>query len=117
MVQEKYDTWRLPCCLSGDRIATGSSLALLHLFAADCADGGDAAAIFLDCGDSRAPAATELRARFLFFVFGAGFLFRRVSTFPECAALLLDDSSIARDFLLGRSVSGSVVLAFVAGAP
>src|SRR4029077_16734230 len=26
MVQEKYDTWRLPCWLSKDRIATGSSL-------------------------------------------------------------------------------------------
>src|SRR5580698_5285057 len=25
MVQEKYDTWRLPCSVSRDRIATGSS--------------------------------------------------------------------------------------------
>ena len=116
-MQEKYDTWRLPCCLSGDRIAAGLSVALFDLSTADRSYGGDAAAVFLDCGDPRSPAATELRASFLFFVFGAGILFRRVSSGPEWAAVLLNDSSVARDFLLGRGVPGIVVSAFVAGAP
>ena len=115
-MQEKYDTWRLPCCLTRDRIAAGLSFALFDLSTADRSYGGDAAAVFLDCGDSRSPAAEEFRTSFLFFVFGAGFLFWRVAPGPEWATVLLDDSPIAWDFLLGRSVLRSVVLAFVAGA-
>ena len=72
-----------------------ASIALLHLFAADRSYGWDAAAVFLDRGDSRPPSATELRADLLFLVFGACFLFWGVTAGAECAAVLHDDPRIA----------------------
>src|SRR5271155_1987425 len=109
MVQEKYDTWRLPCCLSGDRIATGSSFALLHLFAAHRSDGGDAAAVLLDCSHSRPSSSEKFRAHFLFLMPGAGFLLWRVAVGVERAVVLHVDSAATRDFLLDCGLSGTVV--------
>src|SRR5271167_1227347 len=116
MVQEKYDTWRLPCSFSRNRIATGSSVALLHLSSADRSYGGDASAIFLDCCHPWPSSTKELRAHLLFFVSGARSLFWWLATGTECATLLHGDSAAARYFLLDRDLSGLVVLALVAGA-
>src|SRR5277367_3145104 len=114
MVQEKYDTWRLPCSLSRNRIATGSSVALRHLSTADRSYGWDASAVFLDGCYPRPPAAEELRADFLFLVSGAGIFLRRFASGAERAAVLLGDSSFTGDLLLGCGVRGRVVPALTA---
>jgi hypothetical protein len=116
-VQGKYDTWRLPCCFSRDRIASGSSFALLYLSSADCAYGGDALAIFLDCGDSRAPPTAEFRADLFLLVSFASLPFRWVSAGTECAVVLHRGSRASCDFLLECGVPGIVALALPASAP
>ena len=85
------------------------SVALFDLSTADRSYGGDAPAVFLDCGDSGAPAAAEFRADLLLCVFGVGLLFWRIPAGAECSVVLLNDSPAACDILLGRGVPGLVV--------
>src|SRR5271157_3399118 len=117
MVQEKYDTWRLPCLLDGDRIAKGSASASIRLSPIDPAYGRVPTILLLARCNPRPPPTTELRADFLFLVSGTCFFLRRFTAGAECAALLHDDCPASRDFFLECIVPGFVVSAFSLGAP
>ena len=112
MVQEKYDTWRLPCSLSRDRIATGSASASIRLSSIDSSYRGHPTPLFLARCNPRPPPTTELRADFLFLVSSDGLFLWRVFVGAQRAALLLDDSTVTFDFLLDRSLLGAVVSSF-----
>jgi len=112
MVQEKYDTWRLPCSFWRDRIATGSSLALFRLFATDCADGRHPLAVFLDRGHPWPSAAAELRANFLFCLSGARLVFWFIAAGAECGVVLRERAPGDGGFCLDASLSRIVALAF-----
>src|ERR1700734_211821 len=116
MVQEKYDTWRLLCCFSKDRIAVGSGSASIRLSSIDHSYGRDATPPLLARCNSRPSPAKELRTRLLFLVSGTYFFLRRLPVRSECAALLHNGSAVPGDFFLDRIVPGVVVPAFSFGA-
>src|SRR5260370_34663710 len=65
-----------------------STYAFACLLAVDRVHGGNAAAAFLDGGDSWVPAAAQLRARVFLSLAGSVFLLCRVAARAECANLL-----------------------------
>src|SRR5260370_12852314 len=90
-VQGKYDTWQLPCSRAESRILADFASVylitengwlitfhgLIGLCTAHRLHRRNAAAAFLDGGDSRLPPPAQLRARFLFSVFGVVPVLRR----------------------------------------
>src|SRR6266849_10291863 len=65
-----------------------TTYAFACLLAVDWVHGGNAAAAFLDGGDSWVPAPAQLRARVFLSLAGAVFLLLRVAARAECANLL-----------------------------
>src|SRR6266571_4749693 len=101
-VQEKYDTWQLPCSPAGSRILADFAAAslitengwlitfhgLIALYTAHRLHRRNAAAALLDGGDSGLPPPAQLRARVLFSMFGVDPVLRRFAARAELANLL-----------------------------
>src|SRR5712671_1021403 len=93
------------------------SHAVIRLRPVDRVHGGNAAAAVLDGGDSRLPAAAELRAGLLSAIAGAVFLLFGLAAGSECTNLLLGAACAAHRVRQDSAVRGSLLPASSSSSP